>query len=253
MAKLPALLRAFEQSPQAYVRLGGVLYLGIIVLGIFGELFVRGALVVPGDALATANNISAAQFLWRCGIVGDLLMHIFDVPVIVIFYLLLRPINENLALWVSWINIVQTSVLALNKLNLVLPILLLSDASYLGAFALEQRHALALLAIKAHGFGFSIGLIFFGVACVVKGYVMLYANYFPKVLGVLFVLAGLSYLINSIALLLAPGFAALLFPWILLPAFVGELTVSLWLIIKGVNLSQWRHALDHAPTPLALN
>ena len=160
-----------------------------------------------------------------------------------IFYLLLRPINENLALWVSWITIVQTSVLVLNKLNLVLPILLLSDASYLGAIAIEQRHALVLLAIKAHGFGFSIGLIFFGVACVVKGYLMLYADYFPKALGVLFVLAGLSYLVNSTALLLAPGVASLLFPWALIPAFIGELTVSLWMIIKGVNLRQWQHAL----------
>ena len=86
--------------------------------------------MVPGDALATAKNIFAAQFLWRCGIMGDLLMHIFDVPIIVFFYLLLRPINENLALWVSWINIVQTSVLVLNKPNLVLSILLLSDVGW---------------------------------------------------------------------------------------------------------------------------
>ena len=219
------------------------MYLAIIALGIFGELIVREALVVGGDAHATANNISASQLLWRLGIAGDLLMHILDVPVIVLFYLLLRPISEGLALWVSWINLVQTCVLGLNKLNLVWPLLLLGDASYLSSFALEQRHGLALLAIKAHAYGFGIGLIFFGVACLIKGLVMLRGDYFPKFLGVFFVLVGLSYLINSFAQLLAPQFAALLFPWILMPAFIGELSVSLWMIFKGVDLARWQRCI----------
>jgi hypothetical protein len=56
------------------------------------------------------------------------------------------------------------------------------------------------------------------------------------------VLAGLSYLINSFALLLAPSFAASIFPAILMPAFIGELALCLWLIVKGVNLERWQQA-----------
>ena len=227
-----------ERSPQRYARVCGVFYLAIILLGMFGELAVRGTLVVPGDAAATANAISASPSLWRVGIVGDLMMQVLDVPVIVIFYFLLRPVSRSLALFATLINLVQTAVLVANKLNLVVPLLLLGDASYLKIFAPEQLHALTYLAIQAHGFGFGIGLLFFAFACLIQGYLMSQSGYFPKVLGWLLVMAGLSYLINSLALLLAPAVASAIFPGILMPAFVGELSVSVWMIIKGVNSQQ---------------
>jgi hypothetical protein len=147
-------------------------------------------------------------------------------------------VSRSLALFATLINLVQTAVLAVNKLNLVLPLLLLGDAGYLKVFAPQQLHALSYLAIRTHEFGFAIGLIFFGVACLAQGYLMLKSGYFPNVLGWLLGIAGLCYLINSIALLLAPSLAAAIFPGILMPAFVGELSISVWMIFKGVNLKQ---------------
>lgn len=231
---------SFDRSPQRYARIAGVLYLAIILLGMFGELYVRGTLVVSGDATATTHAISASPFLWRAGIAGDLLMHVFDVPVIVIFYFLLRPINKSLALFATLINLVQTAVLVANKLNLLVPLLLLGDGAHLKAFAPEQLHALSYVAIKAHGYGFGIGLIFFGFACLVRAYLMFKSGYFPKVFGVLIGIAGVSYLVNSFALLLSPSLAGALFPGVLIPAFVGELSLTLWLIVKGVNVEQWK-------------
>ncbi len=230
---------SIERSPQLYARIGGLLYLAIILLGLFGELFARGALVVSGDPTATANAITAAPRLWRVGIAGDLLMHVLDVPVIVVLYLLLRPVSESLALLSALVNLVQTAVLAANKLNLVVPLFLQGDGAYLKAFSPEQLHVLGYLAIKAHGFGFGIGLIFFGFACLVRGYLIFKSAYLPSTIGVLMGLAGLSYLVNSFALLLAPAFAAAIFPVVLVPAFVGELSLCLWLIIKGVDMEQW--------------
>ena len=230
---------SIERSPQLYARIGGLLYLAIILFGLFGEVFVRGTLVISGDETATAHGISASQFLWRVGIAGDLLMHLFDVPLILILYLLLRPVSESLALLAMLINLVQTAVLAANKLNLLVPIFLLEDASYLKVFSPGQLHALSYVAIKAHGFGFGIGLIFFGFACLVWGYLIFRSAYLPNVIGLMVALAGLSYLTNSFALLLAPSFAASIFPAVLVPAFVGELTLCLWLLIKGVNVRQW--------------
>ena len=248
MARANVTLSSVERSPQLYARLGGSLYLAIILLGGFGELFVRGTLVVSGDPAATADSISHAQFLWRAGIAGDLLMHVCDVPVILILYFLLRPVSETLALLATLINLVQTAVLVANKLNLLVPLFLLEDAGYLKAFSAEQLHALSYLAIKAHGYGFGIGLIFFGVACLVRGCLMLRSGYFPKPLGVLMWVAGLSYLTNSFALLLAPSFATSILPGVLVPAFVGEMSVCLWLIAKGVNMAQWR---QRVPSPRA--
>ena len=195
------MLSSIEQSPQRYARTGGVVYLAIIVLGIFGEAFVRGTLVVSGDAPATANAIAASESLWRVGIAGDLLMHVLDLPMI----------------------------------------LLLENVGGLDVFSAEQLHALSYLAIKAHGYGygFGVGLIFFGFACLCRGYLIFRSGYFPRIVGVLMALAGVSYLGNSLALLLAPALASALFPAILVPAFVGELSFALWLTFKGVNMQQW--------------
>ena len=239
------MISSFEHSPQRFARCSGVLYLAIIVLGSFGEMFVRATLVISGDPTATANAIAGSPLLWRAGIVGDLLMQVLDVPVI--FYLLLKPVSKSLALFATLINLVQTAVLVANKLNLVLPLFLLKDIRYLNAFSPEQLNVLAYLAIQAHSYGFAIGLIFFGVACLVRAYLIYKSGYFPKILGVLMFGAGLSYLTNSVALLLVPSFAALIFPAILAPALVAELSLSLWLIAKGINVAKWKHRVALAP------
>lgn len=240
------MIASIERCPQRYARVAGILYLAIILLGTFGELYVRGTLVVSGDTAATSAAIAASPLIWRAGIAGDLLMHVFDVPVIVVLYYLLRPVSRSLALFATLINLVQTAVLVANKMNLLVPLLLLENSSYLAAFSSEQLYALSSLAIKAHGYGFGIGLIFFGVACLVRGYLIFKSGFLPKALGVLMAIAGLSYLINSFALLLAPSFATAIFPGILMPAFVGELSLTLWLIVKGVNVEQWQRSLQRA-------
>ena len=130
-------------SPQRYARIGGVLYLIIIAAGLSGELFVRGSLVVPGNAAATAANIVQSRYLWRAGIAGDLLMHICDVGLMLVFYVLLRPVNQNLARLAILFNLVQTCVLVANKLNLVVPLFLLGDTAYMKAFTPEQLQALS--------------------------------------------------------------------------------------------------------------
>lgn len=233
-------LATFEHSPQRDVRRAGIAYLAIILFGLFGEAVVRNDLVVSGDPSATAHAIAGASMLWRAGIVGDLLMHILDLPVIVVLHLLLERVSRPLALFATSINLIQTAVLVANKLNLVVPLLLLDGSAYVHAFSAQQRHALAYLAIEAHGYGFAIGLVFFGIACIVRGCLIVRSGWFPKPLGVLLALAGASYLINSFALLIAPSAAAAMFPAVLVPALVGELSLALWMTVKGVDLSRWR-------------
>jgi hypothetical protein len=229
----------FETSPQMYARTGGILYLIIIAAGMFGELFVRGKLVVPGNAGATAHNIISHELLWRTGIAGDLLMHLCDIPLMFIFYVLLRPINKNLALLALLFNLVQTAVLVANKLNLLTVLLLSGNADYLKAFDPRQAQALVYLSIKSHENGFGVGLIFFGCACLVYGYLIFKSDYLPGALGIMLQIAGLWYLANSFALIIVPEFAGMLFPFILLPSFIAELSLCLWLLVKGVDISKW--------------
>lgn len=236
-----------ETSPQVYARIGGVLYLIIIVAGLFGEAFVRDKLIVSGDATATANNIMASQLLWRIGVAGELIMLVCAVALALIFYVLLKPVSRNLALLAAFFNLVSIALEGANKLNLFAALFLLGRADYLKAFEPHQLHALAYLSLKSYGYGFGISLVFFGCVCLVLGYLIFRSGYLPKILGVLMQIAGLSYLTNSFTLFLAPTYAAMMFPGILVPAFIAETSLCLWLIVKGVNVPKWKKQVSMGP------
>ena len=211
------------------LRLAGLCYLAIIGLGLWSEVFVRGSLVVAGDAAATARNIAAQPQLWRLGLAADLLMQVLDLPVIVVLWRLLRPVHETLALTATGLNLVQTAMLVGNRVQLLAALEFATAPGLGAAFLPGQRDALAMLAVQLHGQGFGIGLIFFGFACVIRGALIASSSVAPRLLGWLLLTAGLAYLLNSFALLLAPAFARLLFPAVMLPVLVGELAFALWL------------------------
>jgi len=231
--------RNTETSPQVYARTGGVLYLIIIVIGFCSEFLVRDKLVVSGDVTATANNIMASESLWRISIAGDLILLVCAVALTLVFYVLLRPVNKNLALLAVFFNIVEVPIEAVSKLCLLAALFLSGNADYLKAFQPHQLHALVKISLKLHDYGFGIGLVFFGFACLLYGYLLFRSGYFPRTLGVLMALAGLSYLTNSFTLVLAPAYAERTFP-ILVLALIGELSLCLWLIVKGVNVQRWK-------------
>lgn len=238
---------SFNHNPTFYLRFAGVAYLANILLGLFGEAVVRGSLVVAGDAAATAANIAGAPGLWRTGIAGDLLMQLLDIPLIVLFYLLLKPVSHTLAITATCFNIVQTAVLALNKLALLAPLLLAASFSGQTAMPAGELAHLTVFWLKMHSHGFGIGLIFFALACLIRGYLIVKSDFLPAFLGYLLMAAGVSYLLNSFALLLVPDIAALLFPWVLAPSLLGELAITLWFLFGGVNMAAWRAKLQHQP------
>ena len=229
-----------EFSPVILARIGGVLYLIIIALGLFGEAFVRDKLLVSGNAAATAENIRSFEWLWRLGTAGNLVHLVCAVVLTLIFYILFRVVSRDLALLLVFFDLISIGIEAASKLSLVAGLFPLSNAPYLKAFEPTQLHVLAYLAIREHGYGFGISLIFFGCACLVVGYLIIRSGFLPKTIGVLMQIAGLCYLTNSFALLLNPEFASRIFPAILVPAFIGEASLCLWLIAWGVNVEKWK-------------
>lgn len=227
-------------SPNTYARIGGIAYLIIIVAGLLGEMFIRNSIIVSGDAAATAQNLAASPGLWRLGIAGDILMHICDLIVLLAYIVLFWPVNRKLIILSVMLNLMQTAVLVANKLNLILPLLLLGKKNYLVSLNPEQLQSLSYFFIQAHSYGFGIGLIFFGCASLIVGYLIRKSVFLPRILGTGMQIAGACYLINSFALILWPKTADMLFPAILLPPFIAELSLSLWLIIKGVNVPVWK-------------
>src|SRR5712691_12987997 len=154
--------RTVATSPQLYARIGGVLYLIIIVVGIFDEAFVRNRIIVSGDETATAANIRSLESLWRFGIAAEFFLLICAVALTLIFFVLLRPVSRDLALLAVFFNLVSVAVEAVAALDLVAALFPLGNAGYLKAFPPEQLYALASLSVKSHSYGFGVALIFFG-------------------------------------------------------------------------------------------
>lgn len=236
-----------DTSPQVYARIGGVLYLIIIAFGLFAEGFVNNTLIVPGDAAATAHNIMASQLLWRVSVAGNMLVPVCAVALLLIEYVLLRPVSKHLVLLAVFFNLVSLAVEAISKLYLLEVVSLLGDADYLKAFEPQQLQALAYLALKSHDIAFDIALIFFGCTCLVNGYLIFKSGYLPRIVGILMQIAGLSYLTANFAALFAPAFADLILPAILVPAFIGESSFCLWLLVKGVNVQKWNKRVNMEP------
>ena len=229
----------YVSRPQAYARLGGVLYLAIIVFGAFSEGYVMNTLIVAGGAGATAGNIMASRGLWSAAVAADLVIPVLAVVGVWISYVLLRPVSKTLVLLDVFLTLVSLAVEAVSKLFLLLVLPVLNTSNYLPAFEHRQLGVLANLALRAHGIAFDIALVFFGCACLVEGYLLYKSGYFPKFIGVLMQIAGLCYLISCFADLLAPSIADLITPAILLPPLLGELSYCLWLLIKGVDVGKW--------------
>jgi hypothetical protein len=131
--------RAVETSPQNYARIGGVLYLIIIIVGIFDEAFVRNRIIVSGDATATAANIGSLESLWRFGIAAEFLLLICGIALTLIFFVLLRPVSRDLALLAVFFNLVSLAVEAAVQLYLLGALFPLGKAEYLRAFAPGSR------------------------------------------------------------------------------------------------------------------
>ncbi|TNE53078.1 MAG: DUF4386 domain-containing protein [Bacteroidetes bacterium] len=226
-----------DQSANAYARIAGVLYLVIIVCGLFSEMFVRANIIVPGDARATAANILASEPLYRLGFASDLVMILCDIGVAMLFYMLFRPVSQALALLAAFFRLVQSAVLGVNLLNHFVPLLLLGGDPYLAGFETGQMQTMSLLFLQAHGYGYLISGMFFGLSCLILGYLFYHSVYFPKALGILLVLASLGYLIDGFTNFLAPDFAEVTEWLVVLSAVIAEISICLWLLIKGARKS----------------
>ena len=227
-------------SPQRYARLAGVLYLVIIAAAMFGEFAVRGSFVVAGDAAATGANIRADPFLFRLGFASDLVAFLSDIGVTMLLYVLLRPVSQPLALLAAFFRLAQTTILGLNLLNHLTASQLLAGAGYLNVFDPAQLDALALMFMERHAFGYDFALVFFGMHCIVAGYLIARSGFFPWILGVLMVVAGFGYIADSYTSFLSPVLNAAIVNVTLVPAVVAEFALTGWLLFRGTNATIWR-------------
>ena len=219
-------------------RIAGFCYLIVIATGLFSEVFVRQALRVSNDALTTAHNIQTNEMLFRWGFVADLINFVVGIPTILIIYHFFKKSNKIILQIALALVIIQTAIIAVNLLNQITPLLLLSNDTYLNTFQQSQLATLSLLSLNIQSQGYAIGLVFFGFYCIIIGFVIYKTNAIPRIIGVLYAIAGVCYLINSFTMFLSKGFANPMFVYLAIPIFIGELSVCLWLLIKGIDTTK---------------
>ena len=164
----------------------------------------------------------------------------------VVIYVLLKPVSKTLAQVAMVARLTMTTIHGINVLNNVLVLLLLGGTGYVTVFAPDQLHALVTLFLDAYRYGFQIGVFFFALHTAVLGYLIFTSGYFPKVPGVMLMIASLGYLIDSSALVLLADhtMGAVYFA---LPITIAEIAFPFWLLIKGVNVTKWeQRALESA-------
>lgn len=233
-----------ERAPPATLvrqaRIAGMCYLLVIAGGLYAEVFVRGSLLVAGDAAATARAIAANEALWRSGVAVHLL---YLVPAIVTNVLIcglfkaVEPTRARLALVFSVAGVV---VEAASLLYLYVPLGMIEHSGALTALGEGQRQAWSYLAIGLFDTGFGFALVFFAGFCVLIGTLILRSRLIPRVIGAMMILAGLCYVVNTLALLFSPALSDRLVPGILLPVGLAELSLALWLTVKGVQAPEAR-------------
>jgi Domain of unknown function (DUF4386) len=159
-----------------------------------------------------------------------------DVALALVYYVLLRPVRKDLALLAAFLGLVSTALFGVAEFFYFAPSLILGGAPYLKTFSPEQLNTLALLSLKLYGVCGGIFMVFYGIASILRGYLIFRSGYLPKVLGVLLVLAGLGFVTRNFALVVAPAYASDI---LLLPMFLAMAALTVWFLVKGVDVPKW--------------
>ena len=234
---MSAMRRGGPVAPARLAWIAGACYLAVIAGGLFAALFVREPLFTAGDAAATASAIAAHETLWRWGIAVHLLYLLPGATATVILYRLFKPVGATLALLALVFSISDVAIEALLLTTLTVPLAMIDGGDALGALDEGQRNALGYLAVRFFFTGWSFALLLFSGFCASIGVLILRSRLVPRVIGALMLGAAAGYFLSTLIGLLAPEQSALLW-WLLVPCFVGELSLALWLTVKGVRASE---------------
>ena len=222
-----------DQSPRKTARMAGLFYL-IFILTTVLATYVRSRFIVSGDAAATANNIVSSQGLFRVGFVTELVSAVFFVLAAWALYVLLKPVNKNLALLFLLLNLGGVAVECINALNLFAALQFLSGANYLTVFQTGQLQAMAMSSLNLYTSGFLIAQIFFSVWLLPLGYLVYKSHFLPKFLGLLLILdffGNISWFLQGFFL---PDQSILAYPGNII-SLIAEISLTAWLLIMAVK------------------
>src|SRR5215472_7442939 len=231
-----------EASPRSLARMAGVCQLLEGTTATFGQVTVRGSLVVFGNAAATAANILAHERLFWVGFASSVVGVVFHIAWALLLYDLFKPVNRRVSLFAGFVILVGCAIQALTSVLYLAPMLILNAGNSLSAFTTEELQALAYVFVRLNGYAFNTYLVFFGLWCVLIGFLIFRSTFMPRLLGVLLAIAGLGWMMY-----LVPPLAIRLFiPYIAGASALGEIPLLVWLLVVGVNVQRWNEQASTA-------
>ena len=206
----------------------------------YAEFSIYPKLIIPGNIEQTVQNIGAHGGLFVGAILCYLTSFIGDVVLAWSLYVLLAPVNKAVSLLAAWFQLVYAGIAIVAVVNLVAVYHLLGTPDYLTAFGPGQLHAQVLLLLHSFRYGWQIALVLFGIHLVILGCLIIRSSYIPWILGILLVVNGLGWMLDSLGPYVLPN-ANLGFTFF---TFFGEIFFMLWLLIRGWKIQPLgRHVL----------
>jgi hypothetical protein len=225
------------ESSKRIARTAGLLYLVNVLTGMFSLAYVPSHIDTHADASVTAGHIAASLSLFRCGALSELIMAATFLLLPLALYRLLQQVNKNMALLMVVLVAVSIPITFVNVVNKLDILSLLGNAHLSQAFTHEQLNAQLMMHLVDYRNGMLVSQIFWGLWLLPFGYLVFKSAFLPRILGVLLILGGFSYLIDFSATMLFPGYGNTAFSdLIMLPPSLGEIGTCLWLLIVGTRV-----------------
>jgi hypothetical protein len=218
-------------SNKRAARIAGFLYFMCIVTSFIANWFGR---FVSVDASVTVNHIMAHESQFRIGFVISLFSYVLFLLAAWYLYVLLKPVDKNMALLFLLLNLGGFAILVLSHLNLFSSLLLLSGADYLKVFQPDQLQAQAILFVNLYKTGSTIAQIPYGIWLFPLGYLVFKSGFLPKILGILLIADCFGLLIYVCQRFLLPGYVVISYPCLVI-SFIAEVSLALWLSIMAVK------------------
>jgi hypothetical protein len=230
-----------ETSPRFKARIAGLFELLEALTSGFGQVIVPRMLIVSGNAAATAANVLTHGLLFKLAIVSGVVGAACHVVWTYLFYELFKPVNRSLSLLAAFVSLVAIGLQVLSSVLQLSYLAVIEKVPITSAFSREQLHTLGLMLLQIGSRAFDTYLVFFGLWCVLIGYLIVRSAFLPRIIGVLEAFAGLcwlTFLWRPLATYLSPYNQAL--------AGIGELSLMFWLLVMGVNAQRWRERANAA-------
>jgi len=215
-------------------RLAGLLYLLVVISGIFCLIYTPSQVIVRGNPAETASRILAHETLYRIDVVVGLLSTILFLFLVLVLYRLFRDVNRWQALVMLVLVIVQIPFSAMSLVVQLGSLELVRGAGFLSILDISRREVLAMLCIHINALGAHLSEMFWGLWLFPLGMLVIRSGFIPRFLGVWLIINGIAYVFMSMTGLLAPPYYGPVAN-IAIPAMIGEVVFTFWLLFAGIR------------------